>query len=199
MGTRGKGRLPPAPARAPIGVAVSEGRPLPPLARIREALDALSPTDAAPTDKPQSVATGSPFSGRAVTYGRTTEALIDAALRHLTWVEQAIAEQDAQAAADRALALAALLAELDASSILKPLLTGRNKIEQFERDLAPDVVATNAKYDQWRTWQAELHEEEPRFKSASKNHQAKVLKERHSIPDAIGTIRKQLKPLSSSK
>jgi hypothetical protein len=197
MGTRGKGRLPPAPTREAIPAARSVGLPAPPLQRIREALEALPPSATADPDR--RVATPSAFSGRAVTYGPTTETLIAAALRHLDSVEKAIDEHDAHAAAERALELAALLAELEAAQVIKPLLVGLDRIEQLREFRGKQLEAAHAEHDQRRAWQAELHRTEPRMCRASKLHQAKVLKQRYQIPQSVQQIRKQLDPRPRSK
>jgi hypothetical protein len=55
------------------------------------------------------------------------------------------------------------------------------------------------KHEQWRSWQAAEIFSNPNFARQSKQEQAKRLKEKHSIPDEVGTIAKRLEPLPSGK
>lgn len=56
------------------------------------------------------------------------------------------------------------------------------------------------KHLQWRSWQATEKKDNPAFaKIASKQGQARILKKKHEIPDAVATIAKQLSPLPEKR
>ena len=52
---------------------------------------------------------------------------------------------------------------------------------------------SHKKHVEWQKWQAEAIAENPRFSEKSKLEQAKLLKQKHSIAYAVGTISKRLK------
>jgi hypothetical protein len=58
----------------------------------------------------------------------------------------------------------------------------------------------DAKHDQWRKWQEDEKANNPQFaRLKSKQEQAKRLKDKYSIPEAIGSIAKRLSPLPFCK
>lgn len=149
------GRLPPAPPRPPIPASVSESCPPDTFTTIRKALLAMRPAPARDDTRPQSVAAASKFDGRAVTYGPATQETIDGALRHLDWVEAAVADGDAKAAAERAIELTYLLLQLESDSVAKPILAGFGTMQSPGR---PRTV-TDAQIVAELDMQHELHPE----------------------------------------